>query len=117
MRPRLILPGLAACRLATGRVSAGQASAMVPYSGRVSAAATVPSFGHVFVIVGENKSLFQLNSSDAPYIMNTLKPSGAWFTDYNDVTEGSLADYVALTSGQYASYHAGYSTSRTSSPS
>jgi hypothetical protein len=67
-----------------------------------AAAVAVPSFGHVFVIVGENKSLSQISSSDAPYIMNTLKPESAWFTDYNDVTAGSLADYVALTSGQYA---------------
>jgi hypothetical protein len=92
MRPRLILPGLAACLLATSPALASQASA-----------AAVPPFGHVFVIVGENKSLFQINSSNAPYIMNTLKPASAWFTDYNDVAKGSLADYVALTSGQYAS--------------
>jgi phosphatidylinositol-3-phosphatase len=91
MRSRLVLPGLAACLLAASPVLAGQASA-----------ATVPSFGHVFVIVGENKSLFQINSSNAPYIMKTLKPQGAWFTDYNDAAKGSLADYVALTSGQYA---------------
>jgi hypothetical protein len=64
--------------------------------------ASVPSFGHVFLIVGENKSLFQLNISNAPYIMNTLQSEGAWFTNYNDVAKGSLADYVALTSGQYA---------------
>ena len=34
--------------------------------------------------------------------MNTLKPESAWLTNYNDVTPGSLADYVALTSGQFA---------------
>jgi phosphatidylinositol-3-phosphatase len=67
-----------------------------------SSASTVPSFGHVFVIVGENKSLFQLTPSNAPYIMKTLEPESAWFTNYNDVTKGSLADYVALTSGQFA---------------
>jgi phosphatidylinositol-3-phosphatase len=92
MRHRLVFLGLAACLLAASPVLAGQASA-----------AAVPSFGHVFVIVGENKSLYQITSSKAPYIMNTLKPASAWFTDYNDVAKGSLADYVALTSGQYAS--------------
>jgi hypothetical protein len=91
MRSRLMLFGVAACLLATSPIFTSQASA-----------ATVPSFGHVFLIVGENKSLYQLNSSNAPYIMNTLKPGSAWFTGYNDVVEGSLADYVALTSGQYA---------------
>ena len=62
---------------------------------------SVPAFGHVFLIVGENKSLFQLNSSNAPYIMKTLKPQSAWFTNYNAVVVGSAADYVALTSGQF----------------
>ncbi len=98
MRFRLILPAVAASLLAASPVVASQASAVtVP-----SLAATVPSFGHVFVIVGENKSLFQITPSDAPYIMDTLKPQSAWFTDYNDVAKGSLADYVALTSGQFA---------------
>ncbi|HEX5297053.1 MAG TPA: alkaline phosphatase family protein [Streptosporangiaceae bacterium] len=92
MRPRLIFLGLAACLLTASPVLAGQASA-----------ATVPSFGHVFVIIGENKALTQITSSNAPYIMNTLKPASAWFTDYHDVATGSLADYMALTSGQYAS--------------
>jgi hypothetical protein len=78
---------------ATGSVAPATVSA---------SSSTVPSFGHVFVLVGENKSLFQLNSSNAPYIMKTLKPQSAWMTDYNDVTKGSLADYVALTSGQFA---------------
>lgn len=71
--------------------------------GPATAASAVPQFGHVFVIVGENKSLSQLNSANAPYIMGTLKPHSAWFTGYNAVTAGSAADYVALTSGQFDS--------------
>jgi hypothetical protein len=71
-------------------------------SSPAASATTNPAFGHVFVIVGENTSLSQLNSSNAPYTMNTLKPESAWFTNYHSVTSGSLADYVALTSGQYA---------------
>ena len=55
MRPRIILPGLAACLLAVSPVLASQASA-----------ATVPSFGHVFVIVGENKLLSLINSTKCP---------------------------------------------------
>ena len=68
------------------------------------ATAVVPTFGHVFVIVGENKSVAQLSANPAqdPYILNTFKPQSAWFTGYNSVTTGSLADYIALTSGQYA---------------
>jgi hypothetical protein len=68
-----------------------------------TSATAVPAFGHVFVIVGENKSLSQLKPTNAPYIMNTLKPASAWLTGYNAVIPGSLADYAALTSGQYAS--------------
>jgi hypothetical protein len=67
-----------------------------------ASASPAPSFGNVFVIVGENKSLSQIDSSNAPYTMNTLRPESAWFTNYHSVTSGSLADYVALTSGQYA---------------
>lgn len=70
-----------------------------------SAASTesVPPFGHVFLIVGENKSLAQITASKAPYIVDTLEPQGAWFSDYNAIVKGSLADYITLTSGQYAS--------------
>ncbi len=63
--------------------------------------AAVPQFGHVFVIVGENKILSQITASAAPYTVNTLKPQGAWLTGYNAVARGSAADYVALTSGQF----------------
>lgn len=82
--------------LAAGLIAANPALASK------ASAATVPSFGRVFVIVGENKSLSQLTSRNAPYIINTLEPESAWFANYNDVATGSLADYTALTSGQYA---------------
>ena len=88
---RIILVGLAVSVLTASILMASPVSA------------ATPSFGHVFVIVGENKSLFQLTSSNAPYIMKTLKPGSAWFTNYNDVVKNSLPNYIALTSGQYAS--------------
>ncbi len=88
--------------LAAGHGSAS-AAARPPAADRPARSTTVPSFGHVFVIVGENKSLSDITSKDAPYLMKTLKPESAWFTNYNDVARGSLADYVGLTSGQYAS--------------
>ncbi len=57
----------------------------------------------MFVLVGENKDINQITTSGTdPYIMGTLKPNSAWFTGYNYVTTGSLADYIALTSGQHA---------------
>lgn len=104
-RPRIITLGLFASLVTLASLLAANplsASAADLRPASPASAITVPTFGHVFVIVGENKSLYQLNSSNAPYIMNTLKPTSAWMTDYNDVTPGSLADYVALTSGQYA---------------
>src|SRR5476651_1822048 len=61
----------------------------------------VPRFGHVFVIVGENTSLTELDAVHAPYIVGQLKPRGAWLTDYHALHSGSLSDYVGMTSGQY----------------
>lgn len=62
------------------------------------------ALGHVFVIMGENKSLAQVTGTPSkdPYILQTLKPQGAWFTGYNSLTTGSLSQYIAITSGQYA---------------
>src|SRR5437867_3242725 len=61
----------------------------------------VPSFGHVFVIVGENTELSQLNSKNAPYLLNTVEPTSAWLTQYFATTHYSEANYVAMTSGQF----------------
>ena len=41
----------------------------------------VPSFPHVFVIIGENTALSQLTPQTAPYLVDTLKPSSAWITN------------------------------------
>ena len=75
-------------------LSFGTASARVG-TGRV------PSFGHVYVIIGENTELGQINKSDAPYILGTLKPQSAWLTNYFALTHFSEANYVGMTSGQY----------------
>jgi phosphatidylinositol-3-phosphatase len=99
----------AAATLATLGTTAyqGSASASFERAAAVKAATTtaVPSFGHVFVFVGENKDITQVTSTSPvrdPFIQNTLKPESAWFTGYNSITTGSLADYIALTSGQFA---------------
>ena len=98
MRRLLIL---AAAALAIGPLAMSGSIA----AGRTgtSSQAALPPFGHVFLIIGENKSLFQLTSGNAPYIMKTLKPRSAWFTNYKNVARGSAANYVALTSGQFDS--------------
>src|SRR5689334_16929847 len=65
-------------------------------------AATSTSFRHVFVIIGENTARSQLTSKTTPYLVDTIKPSSAWITnDYSFPVDGSLANYIGLTSGQY----------------
>jgi phosphatidylinositol-3-phosphatase len=61
----------------------------------------VPALNHVFVIIGENTDYGLLNEKRTPYLLGTLKPAAAWFTDYRAVAHNSLADYVGLTSGQF----------------
>lgn len=61
----------------------------------------VPHFGNVFVIVGENTSLRQLTRRSAPYLTGRFRDSAAWLTGYHALADGSLANYVAMVSGQY----------------
>jgi hypothetical protein len=61
----------------------------------------VPAFGHVFVIIGENTELGQINKSNAPFLLGTVKPDAAWLTNYFAVTHFSEANYAAMTSGQF----------------
>lgn len=73
---------------------AGSASAINEIEG-------TPRLGHVFIIVGENTDLMELNPNNAPYLLGTLKPTSAWLTQYFATTHKSEANYVAMTSGQY----------------
>jgi hypothetical protein len=61
----------------------------------------VPSFGHVFVIIGENTDFKHLTTTNAPYLQTSIRPSSAWFTNYYAVTHWSQANYVALMSGRF----------------
>jgi phosphatidylinositol-3-phosphatase len=64
--------------------------------------AQVPSFnGPVFLIIGENTQLSQLNLGNAPYMLGKLKPSSAWLTNYWATTHYSEANYAAMTSGDF----------------
>jgi hypothetical protein len=63
----------------------------------------VPAFDHVYLIIGENTELGQINGTNAPYLLGTLKPQTAWLTDYFALTHFSEANYVGMTSGQYTS--------------
>lgn len=67
-----------------------------------SAAGSVPRFGHVFLIVGENTSYAQVTARHAPYLSGTLRPRGAALTDYHSFTRSSsLGQYIAMVSGQF----------------
>jgi hypothetical protein len=61
----------------------------------------VPTFNHVYLIIGENTELGQINTSNAPYILNVLKPQGAWFKNYFALTHFSEANYVGMMAGQF----------------
>ena len=69
-----------------------------------SAAIAGTPVDHVFVFMAENKSLDQMTDAPAsdPYLLQTIKPKSAWFTDYHSLATGSLSQYIAITSGQYA---------------
>jgi phosphatidylinositol-3-phosphatase len=62
---------------------------------------SVPRFGHVFLIIGENTSLDEVTPRHAPYITGTLRKEGAWLTNYHALTDGSLGNYAGIVSGQY----------------
>jgi hypothetical protein len=70
-----------------------------------AAAEGVPTFSHVFVIVGENTSLSQLTAKNAPYQLGTIKPNSAWLTDYWGISHYSTSNYIAMTSGQFLRCH------------
>jgi phosphatidylinositol-3-phosphatase len=61
----------------------------------------VPAFDHVYLIIGENTELGQINATNSPYLTGTLKPTAAWLTNYFALTHFSEANYVGMTSGQY----------------
>ncbi len=61
----------------------------------------VPALNHVFIIIGENTELGQINATNAPYIMSDIKPHSAWLTQYFALTHFSEANYVGMMAGQF----------------
>ena len=65
----------------------------------------IPSYSHVYLIVMENTAYNSVvSASAAPYLNNTLIPSGALATNYYALTHPSAPNYWALTSGQIPQY-------------
>lgn len=90
--PATVLPAvLAAC-------GAQQAGSGVAHN--QLAAASVPAYDHIFVIMEENKDYSQIiGSSAAPYL-NSLASQGASASNMDAVTHPSLNNYLADVSGQ-----------------
>jgi hypothetical protein len=102
------LPGvrtrMTARRIATFLVAAIVAMVGLSLHQPAGATAATTPVNHVFVFMGENKSLDQMTGTPArdPYLLQTIKPHSAWFTNYHSLATGSLSQYIAITSGQYA---------------
>src|SRR5712691_8935386 len=93
---------LSLAALAALTVSGAGASAASRSARSIGGKEGVPAIGHVFVIIGENTALGQLSAKRTPYLIDTLKPASAWVTnDYSFPVDGSLANYIGMTSGQY----------------
>ena len=92
----LVLAALLGAALAVPASSSPRAAASAS-----AAAEGVPSFGHVFLIIGENTTYSHLKPSNAPYLLGTIRPHAAWLTNYYAATHWSQANYVALVTGQF----------------
>jgi hypothetical protein len=97
----LVLAATAASAVTQANASKAAAAdgARVP----ASAATTenVPGFGHVFLIIGENTTYSHLTTTNAPYLMTSIRPRSAWLANYYAATHWSQANYVALVTGQF----------------
>ncbi len=102
MRTRIGLGIAFAMVLAAAAASAGPAASAASAAGApVASSENVPAFGHVFLIIGENTTYSHLTSTNAPYLMNTVRPRAAWLTNFYAATHWSQANYVALVTGQF----------------
>ncbi|HEV8087697.1 MAG TPA: hypothetical protein VGQ50_03405, partial [Actinomycetota bacterium] len=68
-----ILVSLITASIAVAVLSFAGVSAAAERPASPATAITAPSFGHVFVIMGENTALSQLTSKTTPYLIDTLK--------------------------------------------
>ena len=87
--------------LAPAQNSEAESKVMRQAAGPAPRREGVPRFRHVFLIIGENTTYDHLDSTNAPYFMNTIRPNAAWLTQYYAATHWSEANYVALVSGQF----------------
>jgi len=104
----------AASPAASGRAQASPAPPSPTVAGAAGSPAAdaaarvegVPAMGSVFLIIGENTQRSLITPDHAPYLTGTIQPTAAWVNDYYALADGSLANYIGLTSGQYLPCHA-----------
>ena len=99
MKGRIVAVLAAIAALAVAAPAAATAAPAPATAGVVSEG--VPQFGHVFVIIGENTKLTQVNMKHMPYLVGTFKPNAAWLTGYRATGHFSTGNYIAMTSGQF----------------
>ena len=104
----IVCLGAGLAPIATSAASPGAASPVIGCGPAASPAASpaariegVPAMGNVFLIIGENTSRSLVTAEHAPYLTGTIAPNAAWVDDYYALADGSLANYIGLTSGQY----------------
>jgi hypothetical protein len=80
--------------------AASLTAGLVLVSGSASAVAAVPRFGHVVIVVMENKNYGDIigRPDEAPYL-NSLAAGGATFSNSYALTHPSQPNYLALFSG------------------
>lgn len=101
----LTLAGTFAVAVARDAASADDhAVARPPHSAAATSTSTregVPRASHVFVIVGENTSLRQVNRTSMPYLAGKLRAHSARLNGLRAIPHSSsTGDYIEMTSGQ-----------------
>src|SRR5260221_11911345 len=95
----LLAVGCAACPVSAAAVADPGVSRTA--TATATGAEGVPRLGNVFLIIGENKTYSHLTTTNAPFLMGTVRQKGAWLSNYYAATHWSQANYVALVTGQF----------------
>src|SRR5258707_1437102 len=95
----LLAVGCAACPVSAAAVADPGVSRTA--TATATGAEGVPRLGNVFLIIGENTTYSHLTTTNAPFLMGTVRQKGAWLSNYYAATHWSQANYVALVTGQF----------------
>ncbi|MDT5041826.1 MAG: phosphatidylinositol-3-phosphatase [Actinoplanes sp.] len=98
IRKPTIVTAITALVVAGLSIATAQAQAGTGGTAQVRAAAAVPAFDHIVLVMFENKASSQITASSAPYF-TSLAAQGANFTQSYAITHPSQPNYIALFSG------------------